>query len=112
MAGLLFVATGVTVLVQLVYAQTRSAFDGGAIVTLVLAALQVGIGWLTLRTAQRNSGRWTAASRGALAGLGLAAVVVWAGWLAGPGLAVVAAALPPWRRRQEDPGSLRGGMLR
>ena len=111
-AGLLFVATGVTVLVQLVYAQTRSGFDGGAIVTLVLAALPVGIGWLTLRTAQRNSGRWTAASRGALAGLGLAAVVVWAGWLAGPGLAVVAAALPPWRRRQEDPGSLRDGMLR
>jgi hypothetical protein len=98
LAGLLFVATGVTVVVQLVFAQLQAQFDGAAIVTLVLAALPIGVGWLTLRTAERNSGSWTAGSRAVLALLGLAAVVVWAGWLAGPALAIVAALLPPWRR--------------
>jgi hypothetical protein len=93
-AGLLFVASGATVAVQLVVAQASSGFDPLLVATLLLAALPAAAGGLTLWMAFRSSGRWTLGSRTLLALLGVAGLFVWAGWIAGPLIAVVAALLP------------------
>jgi hypothetical protein len=72
----------------------RSRPDALLIATVLLATLPMVVGVLTLLLAMRRSGRWTAGSRLYLALLGVAALVVWAGWLVGPGLAMVAAFAP------------------
>ena len=94
LAGLLFLATGATTAWQMVVALARSGPDALAVATVFLAALAVAVGVVTLGLALRRSGAWTVGSRALLALLGLAAIVVWAGWLAGPALALVAAVLP------------------
>ena len=91
-AGLSFVATGVTVAVQLIWATVHASLSGAALVTLLLAALPTAIGVATVRLARNE--RWTAGVRIRLALLGVAAAVFWAGWVAGPVLAIVAAVLP------------------
>jgi hypothetical protein len=111
LAGLLFLATGATTAWQMVVALARSGPDALAVATVFLAALAVAVGVVTLGLALRRSGAWTAGSRALLALLGLAAIVVWAGWLAGPALALVAAVLPSWPRRSAEL-SERGGALR
>jgi hypothetical protein len=73
-------------------------------VTLPLAAALPGAaGGLTLWLSFRCAGRWTRGSRLVLALLDVAALFVWAGWIAGPIRAVLAALLPSgaWRK---EPG--------
>jgi hypothetical protein len=96
-AGLLFIASGVTVVVQTVVALSRSGLDPALAVTVFLAALPIALGAFTLWFASHRGARWTAGARFALAALGVAGLVLWAGWLCGPALALVAALLPPWR---------------
>ena len=98
LAGLLFIASGVTVAVQLVVALRWSGPDPALAVTVFLAALPIALGAITLRLASRRTAEWTAGARLALAALGVAGLVLWAGWIGGPGLALVAALLPPWRQ--------------
>ena len=96
-AGLLFLGSGATVVSQMAVSLMRSKPDALVIATLVLATVPMVVGVLTLLLAMRRSGRWTIGSRLYLALLGVAALVFWAGWLVGPGLAIVAAfILHPW----------------
>jgi hypothetical protein len=99
-AGLLFIASGATVAVQLVVAQSLSGPDPLVVATLLLAALPVALGAVTIRLAFRNAGGWTRGSRLVVAALGVAGLFVWAGWIAGPALAVVSALLPSRARRE------------
>ena len=97
LAGLLFIGSGATVAVQMVLALARSGLDPGLVATVFLAALPVGLGIWLLVLAERRAGVWSPGARALLAVLGVAGLIVWGGWLAGPALAVVAAVLPPWR---------------
>jgi hypothetical protein len=97
-AGLSFIAAGVTVAGQMAWALLRSTPDGMALITVFLAGLPVLVGVATVRLSMRRSGDWDATSRIKLALLGLAAAVLWAGWVLGPALAIVAALLPARRR--------------
>ena len=78
----------------MVLAQSKSGFDPLVVATLFLAALPIAAGGLNIWLAFRQSGRWTRGSRLVLALLGVAGLFIWAGWIAGPILAVVAAVLP------------------
>jgi hypothetical protein len=49
---------------------------------------------LVLWVAFRNAGRWTRGSRLVLVAIGVAGLFIWAGWIAGPIVAVLAALLP------------------
>jgi hypothetical protein len=108
-AGLLFLASAATMLVQMAAALVMAGPDGAAAVTLFLAILPAVVGVLTLRLALQGSRMWRTGARLQLAVLGGAALVVWAGWLLGPALAVVAALLPSHGRRVAHRGADPGG---
>jgi hypothetical protein len=61
--------------------------------------LPVASGALLVWPAFRYSGRWTRGARLFLIPLGVAGLFVWAGWIAGPAIAVLAA-LPPSAHRE------------
>jgi hypothetical protein len=94
LAGLLFLASAVTMVVQMIIALVMAGPEGAVVVTLFLAALPAIVGVVTLHLALQGSGTWTTSTRVLLAVLGGAALLVWAGWLLGPALAVLAALLP------------------
>lgn len=93
-AGLLFLATGATVLSQMVLSVSRSSLDAFAIVTLIFAVVPITLGLLTVRLTLRNSGHWTLRSRLYLIVLGSGALFAWAGFVIGPILSIAAAVLP------------------
>jgi hypothetical protein len=93
-AGLLFLGSGATVASQMAVSLMRSTPDALVVATVILATLPIVVSVLTLHLAMRRSGRWTLGSRIYLALLGVVALVIWAGWLVGPGLAIVAALVP------------------
>lgn len=94
MAGLAYLSTGATVVSQMFISMSNAPVDGFVVATLIFALLPIVVGALTLRLAVRQSGRWTLRSRLYLGLLGGGAVVVWAGYLLGPILAIVAAVVP------------------
>jgi hypothetical protein len=100
LAGLLFIASGTTVAVQMILALVRSGLDPGLVATVFLAGLPVALGAGLLVVAERRSGHWSLGARVLLAVLGLAGLLVWGGWMVGPALAVLAAVLPPWRHER------------
>ena len=106
-AGLLFVASGVTVVVQMVAALFWSSPTAAAAVTVVLAALPAALGTGVLVLALRRSGEWSLGSRLLLAALGVGGLALWAGWMVGPALAVVAAVLPSRALLADEPGAAR-----
>lgn len=93
-ASLLFMGSGVTVASQMAVSLLRSPADALVIFTVLFAALPVLFGVLALRLAVRRSGHWNLRSRIYLALLSVAALVFWAGWLVGSGLAIAAAFVP------------------
>ncbi len=105
MGGLVFLASGVTVACQAVLDLMRVTPDALAIATLFITAFAILLGVLTLRLAMRRSGRWTIGSRVYLAILGAFALIVWAGWIAGPVLVVVASVVPSLMSESGVPSS-------
>jgi hypothetical protein len=94
LAGLLFIGSGATVASQMVVAALQSSADSAVIVTFVIAAIPIMLGVFGLRLALRNAGPATWQWRVSLALLGVGALIFWAGWLVGPGLAFTAALWP------------------
>jgi len=93
-AGLLFMGSGATVAAQMAVSLLRAPADTLVIFTVIIAALPVLLGVITLRLAIRRSGQWNWRSRIFLAFLSGAALLFWAGWLVGSGLAITAAFVP------------------
>ncbi len=93
-AGLLFMGSGATVASQMAVSLLRAPADTLVIFTVIIAALPVLLGVITLRLAIRRSGQWNWRSRIFLAFLSGAALLFWAGWLVGSGLAITAAFVP------------------
>lgn len=93
--GLLCLGTTAVVLVQIGRAIAQGLLVPAMLISLFLAALPALIGILTIRAARKSTTR--RGPRPGLIVLGLAGFVFWAGFLAGPALAVLAGLFPPRR---------------
>ncbi len=94
LAGLLFLSTGATVLLQMTVALTRTSLVPEIGVTLVLAAIPILLGIITLRMALMTGERIRVQKRVYFVSLGLLALFAWAGLLVGPVLAILTGLLP------------------
>ena len=91
-AGLLFIGTGITVLVQIVVALSRAPLGPGVSVSLIFAAIPAILGVGTIKLALRTD---TANTRKRIYVLciGLLAFFAWSGYLVGPSLAILSSVL-------------------
>jgi hypothetical protein len=91
-AGLLFLASGFTVITQMLIALTFAPLGPDAFVTIILAIVPIMMGIFAIRFALRKtvSGR----TRLNMAILGVLALFAWAGFVVGPILAVIASFTP------------------
>ncbi len=92
-AGLLNLGSGLVTLTQMVYALSLAP-DMIALVTLIFAVVPLLLGYVILRTFLKNPEKITKTQRGVLVICGALGLVVWAGFIVGPVLAIVAAFLP------------------
>jgi hypothetical protein len=91
-AGLLFLASGFTVITQMLLALTLAPLGLDAIVTIVLAVIPIIMGIFAIRFALRKT--VNVRTRVSVAILGLLALFAWAGFIVGPILAIVSSLLP------------------
>jgi hypothetical protein len=80
---------------------SKSAYTSAVSITLILALASIVLGLLALRLSLKDkdySARSTTKSLYFL-GLGIAGLLLWAGWFAGPLLAF-GAALLPWKSKE------------
>jgi hypothetical protein len=79
-AGVLFIASGVMTLTQMLVYLVVGGFAGSALLTLVFVVVQLGLGYFVVHY---NGMTWVA-----WIVLGLGGLVFWAGWIFGPVLAL------------------------
>lgn len=91
-AGLLFLASGFTVISQMLLALTLAPLGLDVIVTIVLALVPVIMGIVAIRFALRRTAN--VRTRVSMVILGLLALFAWAGFIVGPILAIVSSVLP------------------
>ena len=80
LAGVLFIASGVMTLTQMLVYIMVGGFSGSALLTLVFVVVQLGLGWVVVRSKDMTWFVWI--------GLGLGGLAFWAGWIIGPVLAI------------------------
>ncbi len=97
--GLAFLGTGVTILFQLTLAATQVNIGVAAALTFFLALIPMVLGLLTVVFSLRYSLKAPVRKRLYLVILGVAAIFIWAGYLIGPVLAILAAVAPTANRR-------------
>ena len=100
LAGLLFVASGVTVICQMIFALRIAPAASEAIVTSVLGLAPIVMGVLAAQFAVR--GPANARTRVSLVILGFLALFAWAGFLVGPMIAILCAVLPNPKERLQS----------
>jgi hypothetical protein len=93
-AGLTFVGTGASTFFQLLFGASQVSVGVDVIITIVFAAIPLILGLATLRIALKNSPEATVGKRIYFIILGVAALFIWAGLIAGPILAIVTALMP------------------
>lgn len=91
-------ASGFTVISQMLIALTLAPLGLDAIVTIVLALVPIIIGIFAIRFALRKAAN--VRSRVIMAILGVLALFAWAGFVFGPILAVIASVLPDSKTNQ------------
>lgn len=99
-AGLFFLGTGLSFTSQMLFSLSRSSYSHEVIITVFLALASIGLGIiaLTLSLKDERYGVKSIRKQFYFLILGLAGLLLWAGWLIGPILALEAAVLP-WRRK-------------
>lgn len=97
LAGLLFLGTGFMTLLQMVISVAKTSLVPEIIVTVIFALIPILLGVAALRVALKKR-QDILRTRIYLAIIGIAALFIWAGLIAGPILAIVGGLLP--RRRQ------------
>lgn len=102
MAGFLFIGTGSSVIFQMGLALSSTRLVEEALITVVFALLPVILGVAVIRSITNNRENVDIRKRAYLAVLGIIALFVWAGFLVGPMLAVLASIVPA--RKQESSG--------
>jgi hypothetical protein len=105
-AGVCCLTTSVTVLVQMLRAADRSGFDPAMGITAVFILGPAVIGGLLLWLGWRGRGVPGVGTRIGFLALGIAGLVLLAGYFVGPALAIVAAAAPPYRAKVSEGGGL------
>lgn len=93
-AGLTFIGTAVSTFFQLLFGALQVSVGVDVLITIVFAAIPLILGLTTLRIALKNSPEATIRKRIYFIILGVAALFIWAGLIAGPILAIVAALMP------------------
>jgi len=93
-AGLLYLGSGVTILMQMILAVSTSTLDYSAFLTLIFVVLPVLLGAAILRVVTKNRKSVTKRSRLFLALLGLSGLFAWAGLIIGPVLSLLTSVLP------------------
>jgi hypothetical protein len=95
-AGLLMIASGASLLYQMLWSLSQTGAEASAVVTVIFALVALGLGFAALRIAhrERTPGALPARSRLWLAVIGALALAAWAGWIVGPAIAILAAVLP------------------
>lgn len=98
-AGLFFLGTGLSFISQMLFSLGRSSTSPEVIITVFFALASIGLGIIALILGLKNEGYGIKSTRKHFYffGLGLAGLLLWAGWFVGPVLAFEAAVLP-WRR--------------
>jgi len=94
LAGLLFVGTGAMTLTQMVFSLTQAPLTSEIVITLLFASIPIVLGLVTLRLSLKTVKEAKLRMRIYLAVLGVVALFMWAGFLIGPALAIVASVLP------------------
>jgi hypothetical protein len=103
-AGVCCFTTSVTVLAQMLRAAGRSGFDPAIGITVFFILAPAVIGGLLLWLGWRSREVPGIGTRIGFLVLGIAALVLLAGYFVGPALAIVAAAAPPYRARVSEGG--------
>lgn len=100
LAGLFFLGTGVTYIFQMLISLSKSSYSSeiGITLIIILASIGSGVAAIALSLTYENYGARSARKRLYFLGLGIAGLLLWAGWLIGPLLAFEAALLP-WKRK-------------
>lgn len=95
-AGLLMVASGVSLIYQMLWSISQTGAEPTLVVTIVLAVVPLALGSAALRIAGRRRDRRVVSTgtRVALAAVGVLGLLLWGGWIVGPAIAIVAAVLP------------------
>jgi hypothetical protein len=92
--GFLFIGTGFLVIFQMALAVIRTSMVQEAAVTVLFAIIPIILGIWIIRIIMQNREKIDARKRAYLAILGIFALFVWAGFLVGPVLAVLASIIP------------------
>ncbi len=98
LAGLLFLGTGAVTLYQMVLSLTQAPLSSEVVITMVFVAIPLLLGTGVVRLSLRREVDLDRRSRLTMVVLGIAGLVVWAGLLVGPALAVAAGLLPLSKR--------------
>lgn len=99
-AGLFFLGTGLSYIFHMLFSLSRSSYSPEVIITVFLALASIGLGLTALILSLKDEGYGIKSTRKQFYffGLGLAGLLLWAGWFIGPVLAFEAAVLP-WRKK-------------
>jgi hypothetical protein len=92
--GLLYVGSGMVILMEMAMSLYGAAYDSLAFLTVVFVLLPVLLGYAVLRKVHRGQAAISTRDRVVLVALGVLGLFVWAGFLVGPVLAVLAGILP------------------
>lgn len=96
-AGLLMLASGATLLFQMMLSlYLLGELAVGAVVTLIFSILPLALGVAALRVAHRERGLYGVGwkQKGGLIAIGLLGLAFWAGWVVGPALAIATGLVP------------------
>lgn len=94
LAGLLFFGSGVLFLFEMVLALTRVSPVPEIVITIILGILPIILGITVIRIILKNREKVGIGKRILLFMIGILALFVWAGFLLGPALAIVASFMP------------------
>jgi hypothetical protein len=95
-AGLMMIASGISLLYQMLWALAKTGSEPAVGVTLIFSILPLALGSAALRIAHRERSLRgiRPGTRAGLLIIGALALLLWAGWIIGPVVAIVTAVLP------------------
>lgn len=101
LAGLFFLGTGMSYIFQMLISLSKSSYSSEVFITLILIFASLGLGVIAIFLSLRDESYGVRSTRKRLyfSILGIAGLLLWAGWFIGPFLAFEAAILP-WRRKR------------
>jgi hypothetical protein len=94
LAGLLFLGSGFMFLFQMGIAISHTRLVQEVVITIIIALVSILLSVAVIRTIMKKRGKVDIMKRAYLAIIGILALFVWAGFLVGPFLAVLASIIP------------------